>query len=189
MKSFAVRRCRKPAGRGRGELLSIRKAELRDVPALFELVHHYASQRVMLPRPLQELYEDVWEFTVAEEHGQVLGCGALKFYSAELAEIRSLCVAPGHPGRGVGRALVEHLLDEAERFRLETVFALTLVPGFFEKFGFRDVPRETLPMKVWRDCLQCEKYLHCDEFTLVLDLSARSKSRVECHREPAAVHA
>ena len=167
----------------------VRKAELCDVPAIHELVHHYAAERVMLARPLQEIYEDVWEFTVAEENGQVLGCGAIKLYSAELAEIRSLCVLPGLPGRGVGTALLQSLLDEAEGLHLKTAFALTLVPGFFAKLGFREVARETLPMKVWRDCLQCEKYFSCDEKTLVLDLASRSLSPTESRHEVAQVSA
>jgi len=170
-------------------LLTIRKAEIRDVPAIHELVRHYAAQRVMLARPLQEIYEDVWEFTVAEENGQVLGCGAIKLYSAELAEIRSLCVLPGSPGRGVGTALLQSLLDEAEGLHLRTVFALTLVSGFFAKLGFREVGRETLPLKVWRDCLQCEKYFSCDENTLVLDLASRSLSSAVSRREVAQVSA
>jgi amino-acid N-acetyltransferase len=168
-------------------LPTIRKAELRDVPAIYELVRHYAAEHVMLPRALQEIYEDAWEFTVAEEDGQVLGCGAIKLYSAELAEIRSLCVLPGLPGRGVGRALLEGLLSEAEGLRLRTVFALTLVPGFFAKLGFREVARETLPMKVWRDCLQCEKYFHCDEKTLVLTLSPRTEIAALSGGEPSLV--
>jgi amino-acid N-acetyltransferase len=170
-------------------LLRIRKAEPRDVPAIHELVGHYAAKRVMLPRPLQEIYEDVWEFTVAEEDGQVLGCGAIKLYSAELAEIRSLSVLPGLPGRGVGTALLQSLLDEAEALHLRTVFALTLVPGFFAKQGFHEVAREKLPMKVWRDCLQCEKYFSCDEKTLILDLASRSLSRAESRPEAAHVGA
>ncbi|MBZ5542068.1 MAG: hypothetical protein LAO07_00125 [Acidobacteriia bacterium] len=78
-------------------MLTIRKAELRDVPALCQMINRYAAQRIVLPRPLVELYENVWEFTVAEQDGVIVGCGALKFYSAELAEVRSLCVAPGGP--------------------------------------------------------------------------------------------
>ena len=170
-------------------MLTIRKAEPRDVPAIHELVHHYAAKQVMLPRPLQEIYEDVWEFTVAEENGRVLGCGAIKLYSAELAEIRSLSVLPGLPGRGVGTALLESLLDEAKALQLKTVFALTLVPGFFAKAGFREVAREALPMKVWRDCLQCEKFLSCDEKTLVLDLACRSWRSADSPREVAQVSA
>jgi len=170
-------------------LLTIRKAELRDVPALFKMISHYAAQRVMLPRPRVELYENIWEFTVAEEDGELLGCGALKFYSAELAEIRSLCVTPGIENRGLGRALSEEILSEAERYGLKTVFALTVVPGFFEKLGFREAPRERFPTKVWRDCLECPKYLRCDERAMVLELATHSAFAAESRLEPARLSA
>lgn len=170
-------------------MLTIRKAELRDVPALFKIISHYAAERVMLPRPRVELYENIWEFTVAEEDGELLGCGALKFYSAKLGEIRSLCVAPGIKNRGLGRALCEEILSEAERYGLKTVFALTLVPGFFEKLGFREVLRKRFPTKVWRDCLQCPKYLQCDEKAMALELAARTAFAAESRLEPARVSA
>jgi len=95
------------------------------VPALFKLISRYAVEEILLPRSLTNLYEDVWEFTVAEEDGKLLGCGALKFYNQELAEIRSLCVDEQLKSKGVGRMLTEALLDEAEGYGLKTVFALT----------------------------------------------------------------
>jgi amino-acid N-acetyltransferase len=168
-------------------VVTIRKAELRDVPALFRMISHYAAERVMLPRPLVELYENIWEFTVAEEDGEILGCGALKFYSAELAEIRSLSVAPGIKKHGLGRALSEEILSEAERYGLKTVFALTVVPDFFEKLGFREVSREVFPSKVWRDCLECPKYSYCDEKALVLELASRRTYATESRLEPARI--
>jgi amino-acid N-acetyltransferase len=170
-------------------LLTIRKAELRDVPTLYQMINHYAERRVVLPRPLVELYENVWEFTVAEEDGVIVGCGALRFYSAELAELRSLCIAPGVTNRGLGRALSERVLDEAERYGLKTVFALTLAPQFFGRLGFREIPRERFPTKVWRDCLTCPKYFQCDEKAMVLDLEARRASKDEAALEPAEVAA
>ena len=141
----------------------------------------------MLPRPLVELYENLWEFTVAEEEGKLVGCGALKFYSAELGEIRSLCVAPGVTSRGVGRALTERLLSEAAGYGLRTVFALTVAPAFFEKVGFHELPREHFPTKVWRDCLQCPKYFECDEKAMAIDLIPRSTQATESRPEPAKV--
>jgi len=170
-------------------LLTIRKAELRDVPALFQMINHYAAQRIVLPRALVELYENVWEFTVAEQDGVIVGCAALKFYSAELAEVRSLCVAPGGTNRGLGRALSEQILDEAERYGVKTVFALTLASDFFSKLGFRAVPRERFPTKVWRDCLACPKYFQCDEKAMALDLDARRASKDEAALEPTEVAA
>ena len=164
---------------------TIRKAELRDVQSLFAMINHYAEKRIMLPRAIVDLYENVWEFTVAEENGVILGCGALKVYSAELAELRSLCVAPGVDGRGIGRLLTDHILDESDRFGLKTVFALTVAPGFFEKMGFREVPRERFPTKVWRDCLQCPRYYQCDEKAMMIELSTRRAAKNQQASEPA----
>src|SRR2546422_9460552 len=111
------------------------------------MINHYAAEGIMLRRTLTELYECVREFLVAEEDGKVVGCGALKFYAADLAEIRSLCVAPGLESRGLGRALTERLLSEAEQYGLKTVFALTVAPDFFQKCGFREMARERFPAK------------------------------------------
>jgi amino-acid N-acetyltransferase len=40
---------------------------------------------------------------------------------------------------------------------LPKIFTLTLEQKFFEKQGFRKVQMETLPLKVWSDCVQCAK--------------------------------
>jgi amino-acid N-acetyltransferase len=159
--------------------LKIRKAELRDVPALFKLINRYVVEKVLLPRPLTNLYEDIWEFTVAEEDGELLGCGALRFYSQELAEIRSLCVDAALKSKGVGRMLTEALMDEAGRYGVKTVFALTVVPAFFEKLGFQKVPRERFPAKVYEDCLGCPKYTCCDEIAVSYELAWRHAEDAE----------
>lgn len=170
-------------------MLTIRKAGLQDVPELHRLISRYAAERVVLPRPLADLYENVWEFTVAEEDGVLLGCGALKFYSDDIAEIRSLCVDNGRKAHGIGRAITRRLLEEAQHFGLKTVFALTLVPEFFGKLGFREVPREKFPSKVWRDCIQCEKYFACNEKAVSLELARRhakeAESRVDAVQVPS----
>ena len=44
------------------------------------MINDYVEARILLPRSLPELYENIWEFTVAEEAGKIVGCGALKFY-------------------------------------------------------------------------------------------------------------
>jgi amino-acid N-acetyltransferase len=165
------------------ETLNIRKAELRDVPALFKLINRYVAEQVLLPRPVTNLYEDVWEFTVAEEDGELLGCGALKFYNQELAEIRSLCVDEQFKSKGVGRMLTEALMDEAERYGVKTVFALTVVPAFFEKLGFQKAARESFPVKVFQDCLGCPKYSCCDEIAVSYELAWRHMEEAEVPEE------
>jgi amino-acid N-acetyltransferase len=162
-------------------LPTLRKARLDDVPSIFKLLSQYVREEVILPRPLPELYENVWEFTVAELGGQIVGCGALRFYSKDLAEIRSLCVNPARKTAGVGRALTRQLLQEAKAYGAKTAFALTVVPGFFAKMGFYPAERGDLPQKVWRDCLECEKYYRCDEKTLAFDLAKLRHHKASSH--------
>jgi amino-acid N-acetyltransferase len=161
----------------------LRKARLSDVPALFKLIHQYAVEEVMLPRALPELYENIWEFTVAEKDGQMAACGALRLYNEEVAEIRSLCVDPQMKTSGLGRTVTRQLMYEAEGLGLRRVFALTVVPDFFSKMGFYPVERGALPQKVWRDCLQCEKYFRCDEVTVVFDLANLGSISPHAHTE------
>ena len=161
-----------PESRESTQLPVLRKARLSDVPSLFKLIQQYAAEEVMLPRALPELYENVWEFTVAEKDAQVIACGALRLYNEEIAEIRSLCVEPEQKTAGLGRAVVNQLMHEAKGLGLKRVFALTVVPGFFSKMAFYPVERAALPQKVWRDCLQCEKYFRCDEVAVVHDLQS-----------------
>jgi amino-acid N-acetyltransferase len=163
--------------------LNIRKAELRDVPALYKLISRYVAEQILLPRPLTNLYEDVWEFTVAEEDGELLGCGALKVYNQELAEIRSLCVGVPLKSKGVGMMLTGALMDEAECWGLKTVFALTVVPVFFEKLGFQKAPRERFPAKVFQDCLGCPKYSCCDEIAVSYELAWRYSEEIAAPAE------
>lgn len=157
----------------------LRKARLSDVPALFKLIHQYAEEEIMLPRALPELYENIWEFTVAEKDGQLAACGALRLYNEEIAEIRSLCVDPQQKTSGLGRAVTGQLMREARDLGLKRVFALTVVADFFSKMGFYPVERGALPQKVWRDCLQCEKYFRCDEVAVVFDLANLSGGNAE----------
>ena len=44
-------------------------------------------------------------------------------------------------------------------------------------------------MKVWRDCLHCEKYFQCDEKTMVIDLTGLSDAKVASRAEAAEVPA
>src|SRR5581483_3339783 len=76
-----------------GMPLTVRKAAMRDIPLILDLINGYAAKGVMLPRTEFELSEAIRDFTVVTSGSRLLGCGALHFYSPSLAEIRSLAVA------------------------------------------------------------------------------------------------
>ncbi|MDP9172183.1 MAG: N-acetyltransferase [Acidobacteriota bacterium] len=151
----------------------VRKASMQDIPALLDLINGYAARGIMLPRTEFELSENMRDFSVAFDGNQLAGCGALHFYSPAIGEIRSLAVAETHKTHGIGRLIVEALVDEAGRYGLDAVFAFTYVPRFFGKVGFDEVERGELPLKAWKDCLRCSKFSACDEIAVLRVLRAQ----------------
>jgi putative acetyltransferase len=82
-----------------------------------------------------------WSAWVGEE---IAGCGALKVLDAERGELKSMRVADGYAGRGIGRAILEHLMAEARAqglrsLWLETGSATAFIPALrlYESAGFR----------------------------------------------------
>jgi amino-acid N-acetyltransferase len=147
--------------------LTVSKAAMRDIPLLLDLVNSYAARGIMLARTEFEMSEAIRDFMVVSSGGQLLGCGALHFYSPTLGEIRSLATAESAKTRGVGRKLVGALVAEAQQYGLDAVFAFTYVPEFFRKVGFQEVDRGVLPLKAWKDCLRCPKFQACDEIAVL----------------------
>jgi amino-acid N-acetyltransferase len=148
----------------------LRPAAIDDVPTIHDLLDGYAQQGNLLPRPMNELYRHLRDFFVIEVNGKLAACGALEIFTEDLGEIRSLVVADGHKGLGLGKRLVERLTEEARTIGLGRLMALTYVPEFFHKLGFKTVSKDTLPEKVWGICVKCYKFNHCDEVAVLKDL-------------------
>jgi amino-acid N-acetyltransferase len=148
----------------------IRKAKVKDIKPIQELINSFASKNIMLPRSLNELYENIRDFWVAEENGRIAGCSALHISWDTLAEVKSLAVAKKYQGKGIGRELLEVCLEEALNLGAKKVFTLTYKPEYFKKFGFKRVKHESLPHKIWAECINCCKFPDCQEIALVKSL-------------------
>lgn len=146
-----------------------RKADEQDLDGLYELIKGYAEQGIMLPRSREMLVYSIDTFVVAvdERSGQLVGCGSLCKLGEELVEIRSLGVLPQCKGLGIGRNLVDFLVEEAKEQQIPKVMALTYEVAFFEKMGFHVVEKEIFPEKVWKDCIHCKKQHCCDEIAVL----------------------
>jgi amino-acid N-acetyltransferase len=151
----------------------VRKARLKDVNAMYQIINHYAESQVMLPKTMLQLYENLRDYSVVvdtDDQDTVLACGALHIYWENLAEIRAVAVAPAKNRQGTGTALIERLLKEARELNIERVFVFTYEPDFFSRFGFIQVEHSAMPLKVYNECFNCPKFNKCDELAMVLDL-------------------
>ncbi len=150
--------------------MKIRKAVVSDVKSIQRLINEFAKREEMLPRSLNELYENVRDFYVCEERGNIIGTCALHILWEDLAEIRSLAVLKNYQRMGIGKNLVKKSLQEARKFGIKKVFALTYNPQFFISLGFRMIDKSQLPQKIWGDCLRCPRFPECGEDAVIIDL-------------------
>ncbi len=149
-------------------VITVRPADTEDVPLIFDNISTWAAQGKMLVRPMQNIFENMRDFYVAEiqtDDGPIFaGNGALHILWGDIAEVRGLAVRPDIVTKGIGKKLVEACELEARRIGIPTLFAWTYSVGFFEKCGFKliDKTKELHP-RVWSECLRCPFFVGCNE--------------------------
>lgn len=152
----------------------VRPAKLTDIPRIHEIINQHAELGRMLFKSYAQLYEDLRDFAVCEIEMDgkpvVAGCVAVGVIWADLAEVRSLAVDETLRGKGMGTQLVQWCINDSRRIGIRKLMSLTYEQRFFEKIGFVVVDKDTLPLKVWSDCVRCPKNQNCDEIAMVLEL-------------------
>ena len=152
-------------------MFEYRSAKFADVEEIYSLIAGYAAQGLMLPKPYNVLYEALREFIVAVEvdTGKIVGTGALHLTWNELAEVRSMAVHQDYKRQGIGAEIVKKLLEQGREIGVKSFFTLTYSPEFFQSLGFQTTTRESLPHKIWKECIDCPKFPNCDEIAMTLD--------------------
>lgn len=150
--------------------LTVRQATSADIDSIYELLVHYAEMGNLLPRSRQDVEQNLHNFYVVGNPGDVLGCGALEYFTDELAEIRSLMAADKAKRKGYGKQIVEKLITISQQKKIKRLMALTYIPEFFHKLGFITVSKDIFPEKIWGICINCYKFKNCDEIAVLLNL-------------------
>ena len=162
------------------EISAPRKASIRDVNGMSALINEFAARGIMLARGPLYLYQSIQDYramTMPASDGteRVVACGGLHVLWEDLAEVRSVAVHPALQKSGLGRAMVEALLDDARRLEVRRAFTFTLAEGFFRSLDFAVIPRDQLPPVVWAECSKCPKYYKCDEVGMIRPLLSPSE--------------
>lgn len=149
----------------------IRPATVNDIKTIQKTLEYYADKGLLLPRSLNDLYDNLRDFIVLQEEAEILGVGSLHVCWEDLGEIRSLATLPAHTRQGIGCRLVEVCENEARKLGLKRVFTLTYQEKFFLGRGYRTIDKGELPHKVWGECLKCIKFPNCDEIAMIKSLN------------------
>ena len=90
------------------------------------------------------------DFIVAEEKGKIIGFGRLWKHD-DAVELGTIGVVEEYRNKGIAKEIVKYLLGKTK----ENVYLTTLIPGFFEQFGFKTIttkaPQSMIRKKGWCD--------------------------------------
>jgi amino-acid N-acetyltransferase len=119
----------------------LRPATTSDLPGIERLLT--AAQL-----PTEGVADALASFIVAESDSELVGVVGLEIHE-EGALLRSTAVEPAWRGRGLGRALVERIIHEAEAGGIRALYLLTTTAEhYFPSFGFTRTTREAVPRDV-----------------------------------------
>lgn len=153
--------------------MKTRRARESDVEAIARLVDEYARQGLLLPRSAEEIRRGLDRFFILLDRQRILGCFALECYGADLAEIRSVAIAPDQRGHGLGGRLLDAAMAQAKRRGYARVFAVTHAPEFFLRHGFQPISRRSIREKIERDCVHCPRRPGCRLTGVVAQVTER----------------
>ena len=132
-----IRRFQKKDAKKVSELIveTLRKTNIKDYSA--DLIENYVNNF----QPENVLKRASWtHFYVAEEKGNIIGCGAIGPYWDKIDEssLFTIFISPEHQGKGIGRKIIE-TLEKDEYFlrakRIEIPASITAVQ-FYKKMGY-----------------------------------------------------
>jgi amino-acid N-acetyltransferase len=91
---------------------------------------------------------------VAQIGDRIVGCGALHVLWDDLAEVRTLATHPTVKGQGVGKAVLDRLVEQARTLGVERLFCLTFEVDFFRRNGFEVIEGAPVDLVVYEELLQ-----------------------------------
>jgi amino-acid N-acetyltransferase len=135
----------------------VRPVSIDDFEEVEALIVRAQGEGYLLPRApeqISQLLPSCFGYRVGDEHLAGI-CSLLTepYHRERAGELTALYTLTRFQGEGVAVELVREVLKEAAARRLRYVFACTAesrAERFFERMGFRRVPREAVPAAKWR---------------------------------------
>ena len=147
--------------------VTIRQADLRDARPICALIK--SNPLELIVRPLGDIVRNIDRFTVVYAGGRLVGCASYSVlpeagnFTKASIEMTSVAIRKSWRGRGLGRQLVEAMVERISRLRPVQIIVLTYTPDFFRKIGFERISKQDIMYKIYSGCVNCTK--HSNPFT------------------------
>lgn len=125
---------------------SIRSMHFEDIAEVLGVMNPLAEKRILVLRTRDELSSLYEDYIVYDIDGTIHGCAALHRYSEGVAEIAGLAVDQSFKHLGIGKKLVNYLIEQARSKGFMYIFVFTTQSeDWFLQFGFQPGTEKDLP--------------------------------------------
>ncbi|WP_104697955.1 MULTISPECIES: N-acetyltransferase [unclassified Helicobacter] len=152
-------------------MIVYKKPCVEDVDSIFLILQKEVEKGLVLFKSKEDILKDIRSYFVAKDGDRVVGFCALRIYTQDLAEIRSLVVDEAYRKQGIAKKLILHNLQEGEELGIKSFLVLTYRPNLFKLLGFKEIQKDEVPhQKIWADCVVCKNFPVCQEIALLKTL-------------------
>jgi amino-acid N-acetyltransferase len=154
--------------------LTVRQATLGDCEQIFSIISD--NRDMLISRSMGDIVSNIDRFVVAEKDGHVCASASYVIHPEigspleATVEIQSLAVREDFRTKGIGRIIVETLIERLSAYRLKDILVLTIAPKFFSKLGFVEIPKTQVMHKLYTGCINCTKHTNpftCPEIAMI----------------------
>jgi len=104
----------------------------KDIPAVVEI----ENLSFQFPKPESVFREDEHKYLLAKDDDRVAGYIGVEKILDEV-HIINMAVHPDYRGKGIGKRLMQHVLNDEEVFFLEVRVSNETAKKIYEKYGFK----------------------------------------------------
>jgi len=144
-----------------------KKATIKDARTIHTLVNQFAKKEEMLPRSLNEIYENIRDFYICIEDEKIIGVAALHVLWEDLAEIRSVAVSSTHQGKGIAKNWSNAASLRPSLSAWKRCSPLPIIPGSSRRSDSRMWTKIPCRRKSGCECLKCHKFPECNEIAVI----------------------
>ncbi|NLP02101.1 MAG: amino-acid N-acetyltransferase [Fibrobacter sp.] len=124
----------------------IRQMTIADIPGVLSLMQPAIEEKILVKRSVSDLQDKVDDYVVYDVDGTIHACGALHTFPDRQGEIAGIVVDEMYTNLGIGKKIVEYLIEKAIKARLKSVFILTTqTSDWFSQLGFQKASVADLP--------------------------------------------